>query len=315
MRQMNNKVYLSAAAIMLLAAGLISVLSVNAAKEIGEVMFFAPGGKAELRNTIELSLSEVDNLQMVYTSRNLDIYPTEGDKIIIKEYLISDKQEALSSVEASTEETTGSHTVKITGGNAVTIVMFGFLSARERIEVYIPEEGLKSLELQTKSGNITAKDNFSLAVKQLDISAGSGNIKWHDTEAEEMHVQAGSGNITAERISGNVTAQAGSGNVILEQFSGNGSMTAGSGNVRVKALSVTGDISLKTGSGNIRLALPQNLSFEFQAQTGSGNINTAFDDKLSYNKKGNYAEGIIGEKPSCLISTKANSGNVSITAE
>lgn len=348
----NNRIsILIAAVIMIIAIGIISALSVDEAKDRGGVMFFVFGGKAELRNTIELPLSEVDWLQLLYTSKNLDIYPAEGDTIIIKEYLISDKAEARAQVSTLRDENTGRRSVTVTGGKATVITIFGFFTGRERIEVYIPKEGLEALELQTGSGNITVEENFALEAEELRIQTGSGNIKWYDTEAEELHLTAGSGNIRMERMHGSITAEAGSGNIKLtdgkgsvaitagsgnvtverfmgdanvqtgsgnitvEQFSGQGSMGAGSGSVRVEVLEATGDMKLKTGSGGIHLALPKELSFELEIQTGSGNIHTSFDNELSYNRKGNHAEGMIGENPVCKISAEANSGNVKITAD
>ncbi|MBD5394512.1 MAG: DUF4097 domain-containing protein [Lachnospiraceae bacterium] len=309
----NKTGFLIVAALMILAASLISVLSVRNAKDRGGV-YFSMGGTAKLRNTIELSLSDVDNLEVIYTSKNLDIYPTEGNSIIIKEYLISDRPEAVAVCETVTDEATGSRTVTVTGGKEIIVNIFGFFAGRERIEVYIPADGLHELKLQTGSGNINAESDFALNIEKLSVQAGSGNIKWHDTKAAEMTVQAGSGNIRMERISGDITAQTGSGNIRIDGFSGQGSVKAGSGNVNVEFLEAAGDMHLKTGSGNLHLELSKELSFQFEVQTGSGNIHTFFDDQLSYNKKGNHAEGTIGDSPSCVISAEANSGNVTITA-
>lgn len=315
MKPMRNKVsFLTAAGVMILAIGAISILSVRDAKDRGGV-YFSMGGTAELRNTIELSLSEVDNLELIYTSKNLDIYPAQGDTIMIKEYLISDNPGAIAACSTSIDEDTGCRRVTVTGGRTVAVNLFGFFAGRERIEVYIPSEGLNALSLQTNSGNIKAESNLALNIDKLSIKAGSGNIKWYGTQALEMKAEAGSGNIGMERITGEITARTGSGNIKIEEFSGQGSVRAGSGNVAVELLEAAGDVSLKTGSGNIHLDLPEELSFQFEVQTGSGNIRTSFDDELSYNKKGNHAEGIIGTEPSCMIHAEANSGNVHITAE
>lgn len=43
-------------------------------------------------------------------------------------------------------------------------------------------------------------------------------------------------------------------------------------------------------------------------------IHTDFDERLSYNKKGNHAEGDVGDHPVCRVEAKTNSGNVKVLA-
>lgn len=352
MKPMKNKTgIIIAAVIMLFAIGIISFLSVDTAEERGGMVFFSIGGVSKLRNTIEIPLSEADELWVLYSSKNLEVYPAKGDTVTIKEYLISDRAEALAEVTTRTDDATGKRTVEVTGGKMATITLFGLFAGRERVEVYVPKEGLETLKLRTKSGNIAAKEDFSLKVEKLEAEASSGNIKWHDTNAQELSIQASSGNVGLERMTGNITVKtgsggiklreakgsavievgsgnitveqfsgqgtmsAGSGNITVEQFSGQGFMEAGSGNVKVEALEVTGDMKLQTGSGNIRLYLPKELSFRFEAETTSGNINTSFDEVLSYSKKGNQASGEIKDSSTCLIRAQAKSGNINVTTK
>ncbi len=318
-----------AAAIMMPCIAAISFFSVREAKEGGNTFFWVLGGRAELRNTIELPLSEMDELQVTYGSKNLKVYPIEGDTVIIKEYLISSR-ETKADVEKFSDSATGSRVVTITGGQRRAITVFGLFNQEERIELYIPKEGLTNLSLQAASGNITTESNFALKTEELTVKTNSGNIKWKDSEAEKLHIQAGSGNITLGHMagnlevrtgsgnikvngsSGNISMKAGSGNITAEGLSGQGSMETGSGNIKADALEITGDMSLKTRSGNIHMTLPEELSFQVQIQTGSGNVRTDFEEVLTYNKKGNQAEGTMGENPSCLIQAEANSGNVHI---
>lgn len=327
---MKNKIGVwIAAAIMLPCIATISFLSVREAKEGGNIIFFVLGGRAKLCNTIELPLSEMDELQVTYGSKNLKVYPIEGDTVIIKEYLVSSR-ETKADVEKSSNPATGSRIVTVTGGQARAITIFGMFNQGERIELYIPKEGLTNLSLRAASGNITTESDFALKTEELTVKTNSGNIKWNDSEAEKLHIQAGSGNITLGHMagnlevrtgsgnikvngsSGNISMKAGSGNITAEGLSGQGSMETASGNIKADALKITGDMSLKTSSGNIHLTLPEELSFQMDIQTGSGNIHTDFEEALAYNKKGNQAEGTMGENPSCLIQAEANSGNVHI---
>lgn len=326
-RQMkNNKaVLLAAGAVMMIFILLISVLSVRNAPDREGIAVFSLGGRAELRNTIEIPMSELDSLVMEYGSKNIKVYLSKEDHVTIKEYLYSDSPKATASVSY-----TGDKEVVVTGAKMHAFIIFGFWGEGERIEVYVPEKSLAKLSLETGSGNITSEASCISEGGSLLLKAGSGNIKWSNVEAERFSAQAGSGNVRLENIKGNVQVttgsgnitgkqidgevdvQAGSGNITLTGISGSGSAQAGSGNVRMETDHVTGDIDLTTGSGNIHLELPHELGFYFQAETGSGNINTDFDDALSYNNKGNHAEGEVGEEQ-VKIHVKANSGNVRVS--
>jgi len=308
--------------VVVLTAAAVSFLSVLANQNGGRLYSMS----AKLRNTIEIPLSQAESLSVDYGSKNLEIYVWQEDRIVIKEYLRSSRSDALATT------TIDNGRAVVTGGQTYWSfrLLWGGLG-EEKIEIYLPESGLKTLELETGSGNITAKEAFSLNGESVSVQAGSGNIRWNSTKADFIALQAGSGNIRAEELlgsqvqvktnSGNITlkdvtgslyTRAGSGNVTVSGLSGGCEAETGSGNLKVEAEQVTEDVSLETGSGNQRLELPEGLSFELQVDTGSGNISTDYDSELSYNKKGNEASGQVGEAPVCRISSKAGSGNVSI---
>lgn len=320
---MNNKLALIiSATVVVVLAGLVALFSIFYVQKGGSLMAMG----AELRNTIEIPLSQADSLLADYGSKDLDVYVWQEDKIVIKEYLNSGRSDAKATVEFEDNKAV------VTGGrwawNLTNLFFWG--SINERIEIYLPTQGIQELELHTGSGNIRAQENFSIETQGASIQAGSGNINWKNTKADKIIVYAnsgnlrvdelkgnislhtGSGNITAKEIEGEVTAEAGSGNITIEQLSGSCEAEAGSGNLKVSAEEITGDISLQTGSGNQRLELPEMTSFSLQVNTGSGNIHTDYDEYLDYNKKGNQVTGQVGDAPVCRITSSAGSGNVTI---
>lgn len=307
----------------------ICILSVGRAEKSEGMVSFAVFGAAELRNEISIPVSEVDNLEVLYTSKNVKVYSSDADKIVIKEYLLIDHEDAKATVTRG-ESADGKRTVTVTGGKRQGISIFS-IGFGEKIEVYLPKEAVESLCLQTKSGNITASDDFELSVDNVKVAAASGNIKWQNTKAKHMSVEtasgnihckdikaeeismaAASGNIDVEKAQGDMEMETSSGSIHALQVKGHGAFAANSGGIKVEADEITGDMKVKTSSGNIKLLLPKGLSFIFEAQTGSGNIDTDFDDKLSFNKKGNQASGVVGENAEYKIFAKANSGNVKI---
>lgn len=304
----NKIVIVAVAAVVLLMIGGISVMSVKKASEDGQfggAVNFSIGGRAELRNTIEIPLDKAKSLQITYGSKNIKVYQAKDNVILIKEYLYSNKKEA--QAEAVYGE---DGKVSVTGGSAWNLIFFGFgLGGEERIEVFIPEKGLKELSIETGSGNVkwTGADT-----RNISFRTGSGNLTVEQIKGtSELH--AGSGNIKVEKIEGAIQAGTGSGGITLEDFAGSGCMKAGSGNIKVEAVQIRGDLELETNSGNIKLELPENLSgCQFNINAGSGNIHTDFDKQLSFNKKGNSAQGTFGEEALYHIRAKAGSGNVRI---
>lgn len=317
----NKLVLVIISGVVLLFAGVVSLLSVFYARKGGSLAYLGAG----LKNTIEIPLSEADSLLADYGSKNLEVYVWQEDRILIKEYLCSNSNAAKATVEYE-----GNRAV-VTGGKwtwSWKNLFWGGMN--EKIEVYLPAQGIEELELVTGSGNISGKENNAFEAKKVSIRAGSGNIRWQNTSAEELSLYASSGNIrgedfagdtkihtssgniTAKGIQGSVEAEAGSGNITIEELAGRCEAEAGSGNIRVEAVEVTGDIALHTGSGNQRLELPETLSFSIQVNTGSGNIHTDYDSSLEFNKKGNQAVGQVGDEPVCQVVSQAGSGNVTI---
>lgn len=308
---------------MLLVIVIICMLSVHSVKKGGPIMTLAEQG--ELRNTIEIPLSEAADISVIYTSDNIKVYPAEGNVVIIKEYLSSRRENALATVSMEDGKAT------VTGGRRDILTSHFWMSVNERIEIYLPKAGIDHLELQVSSGNITSEEGFSINAKAVNITANSGNIKWKDTVAENVDIEASSGNLRIDKIqadtlrftakSGNVTAElisgraeisANSGNVTVTGFEGDGMISTQSGNIKVEDGKITGDMSLEAGSGNVRLSVPRELAFEVEINTGSGNIHTDFDENISYNKDKNHATGAVGTEPVGKLSLKAGSGNVSL---
>lgn len=300
--------YLISTVCMLVLVGLICMASIRGGFGMGTFSFsgIVFGGKAELRNTIELLPDEVEELEIEYGSKNIYVYPSTEDKIVIKEYLVSDSPAGFATVEKQEDKK-----VVVNGGNTLTVGIFVPLG--EKIEIYLPESEIKTLAIQTGSGNIKSEFNYSNEEGSLSVQAGSGNIKWSDTAAAEAVFRANSGNVKLSRVAcDTMEVQTGSGNVTMEGFSGSGSVKTSSGNVKIEGDGITGDINVKTGSGNSTLTLPQGLSFQLKIETGSGNIHTDFDSSLSFNEKRNKAEGTVGEAPLCRIMLEAGSGNVKV---
>lgn len=267
----NKQGVIVALAVMLVFVGIISVLSVKAAGNRGNggKTVFAVGGEVELRNTIELPISEVGALEVIYTSRSIKVYPTEGDMVVIKEYLLDEHKEGLATVtyEEMEGELSDRKKAVVKGNQDNVITVFGFNGGNERIEIYLPKAGLDSLHIQSGSGSVKAQDDFMLETKELQIATASGSIKWYATKAERMRIQAKSGSIELRDIEADLEVEASSGSIKLEDYKGRVAIAANSGSVKV--LDAEGTLSVATGSGSVKV---EKCIGTVALATGSGSV-------------------------------------------
>jgi hypothetical protein len=106
------------------------------------------------------------------------------------------------------------------------------------------------------------------------VNTGSGTIEVARSGAE-VRASTGSGDVTVRDPGGAVDAGTGSGNITLDGVDGDVTAHTGSGDI-----DVTGDIAahrrwdLRTGSGNVKLHLPQTAAAALDAHADSGEIST-----------------------------------------
>jgi len=178
--------------------------------------------------------------------------------------------------------------VQVTGnqsGNHVEIklhktsnVCFGVCFQSIRVEVRIPRES--DLNIHTDDGNVRVEN----VTGNLQFETGDGDVRLRDVE----------GSLHADTHDGNVEVN-GRFNVL--------SLHTGDGNIDAEVGAATAPQSgwlLRSGDGNIRLKLPDNLGADLDAHTGDGEVNVGFPVTASGVGKENSFRG------------KINGGGVSI---
>ena len=141
------------------------------------------------------------------------------------------------------------------------------------------------LEALTGSGDV----KLSNISDEAEIKTGSGDISL-DRIGGPVSIATGSGDIEANQIAGAFRATTGSGDVMLEQSapgdvnfkSGSGDLVASGIHGALSVRAASGDIvldgepagnwSVKTSSGDVRLKMPVEAAFDFEARTISGNL-------------------------------------------
>ncbi|GHU17317.1 hypothetical protein FACS1894163_08070 [Spirochaetia bacterium] len=289
------------------------------------------GGLSEknLVNTQEIELKNIDDLSVVYTWENVDLFENDTDKLIIKEYMTINKSNYYARITSTGDK------IRIEKGKRPfglgTGILFNSFSAR--IEVYLPASYTKNISVKTASGNIKADGEFSCS--EISLESSSGNISVNELTADTVNIKSSSGNIRGETINGNPGIRTGSGSIVFDNIDGNvsaksssgrielkrvtGGVTAeaSSGSIRCTVTESAGNISLTAKSGGVTLNLPRNLVFNFSSRTSSGSLSTPFPERLfSPVSDRHTAQGIIGNENisgnNLDINIKTSSGSIKV---
>jgi DUF4097 and DUF4098 domain-containing protein YvlB len=189
----------------------------------------------------------------------------------------------------------------------------------------------KESSFEASSGEITCSDNIQIEDKAL-FQSTSGDIKLKGVSATESSFKASSGKIS---LDGTITSEkseikTSSGDVGINELNSDYDIGTSSGQIRINSLllgsgnieSSSGDINiaykdirdysnLKSSSGEVHANVDKGISFEFEGKCTSGEIDSNFD--LSYkNKKGNEANGEVGEGPYKKININTTSGDIKV---
>lgn len=296
-------------------------------------------GKEGMIQTQTIDLRDIAELKI--NNYSSDVFFLSGDQeaLVIKEY--ADGQYGKDSFVVINREGT---TLKIESEERKSNRWFAFGNSYRYFEIYLPSAYRGSLNLESGSGDIQAETD--LMFSNCSIQTSSGDISLKELEAEHILLKAESGDILAEVLNGEQELSAQSGEIDLSDSLGNGVVTVTSGDVemgraggrwRIKTLSgdvqidhLEGSAEIKTSSGGVCLGiaklqgnleiscssgdvscdLPEGSAFQFRADTDSGTITTNFDRSLNFDRKGEKAEGKVGENAEYSVNVLTTSGDI-----
>ena len=170
--------------------------------------------------------------------------------------------------------------------------------------------------------------SFELSVPpntRVRAHTGSGALL---VEGVTAAVETGSGGTRVSQVAGGVTVRASSGSIELSAVSGDADVRTGSGSISVERIDATlrartgsgfvsvegmpaGEWNLVTGSGDIRIDVPDAAGFEIEARTGSGTVRT--DHPVTVHgemRRGSLRGTVRGGGPRVLLHT--GSGGITV---
>jgi len=181
-------------------------------------------------------------------------------------------------------------------------------------KIWVPEQAaveLKSMSGDVRVGQLGGKVTVGSMSGDVDLLGAAGaevDLKSGDLTVEnitgDVHLETMSGTIKASRIKGSIEAGVVSGDVILRDVSEAQSVNghAVSGDVTyLGKIKAGGRYELKTHSGDVRMTVPADSSFEFEASTFSGDIDTDFEIQVVGKISPREIHGTVGKGGATVI--------------
>jgi hypothetical protein len=191
-------------------------------------------------------------------------------------------------------------------------------------KVWVPDQA--AVELKSVSGDVRVaplggkamigcvSGNVDLlGAAGADVDLVSGDLTLENI-AGDAYLKAVSGNIKATRVNGSVEAEAVSGDITLRDVSDAQTVSAKnvSGNITyVGKIKAGGRYEIKAHSGDVRMTIPADSNFDFDANTFSGDIDISFEIRVVGKISPREVHGTVG-KGGATVVLKSFSGNVDL---
>lgn len=298
----------SVIAIMLIGVLVYGISTGKGAQDIFRIGDFSMG-EAKIQKQESASLEGINKISLDFGRSNIEIIPTdEGEMKVIQK---SDRKLRESDKFTISKE---ENTIEIKGNKwniGFNIFSIGF---EEKIEVYIPKSYNKDLDVSLSSGNITMNSNITL--NNVNYRQSSGNFEGRSNiTANQVTIKSSSGNVNIDGLfTKSYEISQSSGNTEIKSLSGSGNIKGSSGNIKINYKDISEYSDVEITSGNVKMVIPKDISFEFDGHCASGNINSDFD--MNYkDKRGKSASAQIGNGPYKKISANTTSGNINIVRQ
>lgn len=230
-------------------------------------------------------------------SHDVHLKVGNGDTVTIRTELVSRAGSARAAtrwVEANTPTVdhgaAGIH-VRLPAGSG-RIAVAGFSRTVARVTLTVPLQS--ALDITTSSGDVSVTGSHLLAaplrvrttsgdlsvqggVRELIFRTSSGDARIEGSALDRLEVKTSSGDVRLRSGSRQVLADTGAGDLRLRGLTGAASVRSGSGDIRLAWAAWPGEerIAVQTTSGNVELTLPAG-PVHGSAQTRSGRLQSAF---------------------------------------
>ncbi|ETY74882.1 DUF4097 family beta strand repeat-containing protein [Lactiplantibacillus fabifermentans] len=272
-----------------------------------------------LVNEQHFDVAALQHVTVAYRSARVKIMPTRGanDEIIVREYM--------------NHNNTTYHAQITQQGDTLAIDQgkFPFLiPLRVHVQILIPSVYAGNLTVENRSGALLVAGLTKLQVVNLRIVSGdcrvanvqaqamsaditSGNFAYNDGRVtDQLGMLVKSGRIRLSRVqAGQFTVSATSGTIQGNALRGGGSWTAKTGALKLGFAAIDGNINLNAKSGTIKVAVPEDASYQYELEAHSGHVSAPKNGVSGHTADG-YQTGQVGQTAPYKIIGRTTSGSI-----
>ncbi len=277
-----------------ITAGIILMVTGNfsiATEKINESKNFSP--------------QEVDRISIDVVSTDVNIIPADEDEIRVHFY--GEVSTGLNRDIPSLVSYISGDELRIEIVRPKTLLI-GFSVWRNTLDLYIPEDSLEVLAIETSSSDVSVSN---LKVDRFDYGNISGDLKCDSLFAGDLKINANSGDVILRDYTGDINISNVSGDIVLEEGMQNDNIEiiTVSGNINIEQED-SSNIYIESTSGDVGIELSKNARFYLKAESVSGAIDNSFPIKIT-SSSGRSLEGVIGDDSKEIIISTI-SGNIDI---
>lgn len=223
---------LAVSATIFLVSALASGGKMNKEWNLGINMGFMDEKNLQIRKEEEFDLTGMEEVRVKLASSDVHIYKSENGKLkVVQKSSNEPEQDELFCSNIT------NNTISIIENLKVKFKFFSFGTSWSSYDIYVPEEYVGNLTIQTASGSIQIATNLNTNNLTLKSTSGSLKVEKDLTLKENLNLQTTSGSI---KIEGKQTAN-------------NGTLKSTSGSIQIdKQTEITQVLTISTVSGSIK---------------------------------------------------------------
>ncbi|MDB4878149.1 MAG: hypothetical protein JWM41_4595 [Gemmatimonadetes bacterium] len=174
---------------------------------------------------------------------------------------------------------------------------------RVRVEFTVLVPRSTRVNASTGNGDVT----IERAGADVSVSTGNGKVMVGETTGR-VDATSGNGDVRIESANGPVTVTTGNGRIDVTTALGAVNANTGNGDidVRMKSLPSDAGMTFNSGSGAIRVTLPDGFNGRIDASSGNGSLRSDFDISIVGRLDAQHVRGTIGKGGPLL---RLNTGN------
>ena len=227
-------------------------------------------GSGSIDETKEFDIVPISKVRVDTVSSDVNIILSKEDKIVVHFHGTASEMSRAPKLETSLNGDTLDISIKYPN-QIMSIINF---SLNTKLDLYIPEKYKKSMDIETVSGEINID---KLEADNFKANTTSGDVNINSLLADITDFSSVSGGIDIKVLSSKTNEfETTSGDIKIEAITGDIKANSVSGSITALYSKFNNEVAAETISGDVELGLPQASEFKVDFSSTSGELDNDF---------------------------------------